>query len=419
MVLLALLFIFGYAAIALEHPLKTNKSAIALIMATLSWVVIGVTSHSLTETESALMHHLSASAEILFFLLGAMTIVEVIDAHNGFDVITRYIKTKNITTLFWLIGIFTFFLSAILDNLTTTIVFISLLRKLVKNKQNLLLFSAVIVIAANAGGAWSVIGDVTTTMLWIKGKISPLNIIVKTFFPALICYIIPSFWLSKSLMKETIEVTSPTEKPNWRSNFILSLGFGLLLFIPVFKYLTHLPPYLGMLGCLGLLWVVSEWIHLRKPENERSKYSAASALTKIDTPSMLFFLGILLTIGALEHVHILEITSNWLSQILPNTNATIISLGLLSAIVDNVPLVAGAIAMYNPIEFPLDHEIWEFLALSAGTGGSILIIGSAAGVAAMGMMQINFMWYLKKVAFPAFIGFIVGCFTYIFWDMLF
>ncbi len=412
--LIILLFVFGYTAIAFEHPLKINKTGSALIMGILIWTVyrLGVPS---IDVAGELAHHLSGIAEILFFLMGAMTIVEVVDAHDGFNIITNKIHTRSKIRLLWIMAFITFFLSAILDNLTTTIVMISLARKLVKEEDQRLFFAGMTVIAANAGGAWSPIGDVTTTMLWIGGQISTFNIMKVLFLPSLVCVIVPLVFVTlfekKSLQGDVhFQKNIPLTLEN---KLIFLLGIGGLVFVPVFKQLTHLPPYVGMMLALGLVWVAADIIHRKKKSEDKNRYSAANALMKIDMPSLLFFLGILLAVSGLDSLNVLKSLSEWMDSTIGNKDVIILSIGLLSAIVDNVPLVAASMGMYDLSTFPTDHKIWEFIAFCAGTGGSILIIGSAAGVAAMGMEKINFIWYLKKMGFIAFLGYIVGALVYL------
>jgi Na+/H+ antiporter NhaD/arsenite permease-like protein len=364
-----------------------------------------------------LYEHLGQISGILFFLLGAMTIVELIDAHDGFDVITSKIKTKDKRKLLWVVSIVTFFLSAVLDNLTTTIVMVSLLRKLIKDKETRMFFVGMVVIAANAGGAWTPIGDVTTTMLWIGGQITTVNIMIKLILPSLVCLIVPMIFLSfrikgKIEAPEVIENMERDKTSNFEQKLILGLGIGALIFVPVFKTITHLPPFLGMLFGLGILWVVTEIIHKNKNDADKDVYSVVHALRKADVPSVLFFLGILIAISALESTHQLADLAAYMDKTIGNLDIIVISIGLLSAIVDNVPLVAATMGMYDLKTFPTDHYFWEFIAYCAGTGGSCLIIGSAAGVAAMGMEKIDFLWYMKKISLLALLGYFAGAFFY-------
>lgn len=409
------IFIIGYLAIAFEHPIKINKTASALITGVLCWTVyIVFTSHEADKIVEELSHHLGAVAEILFFLLGAMTIVELVDAHHGFKVITDRITTRNSRTLLWVLSIITFFLSAILDNLTTAIVMVSLLRKLIKEEEQRKFYAGMVIIAANAGGAWSPLGDVTTTMLWIGGQISALNIMIQLIIPSLVCLLVPllflSFRMKGNILGEQSEMEGDTHE---KSKLMLFVGIGGLVFVPIFKTLTHLPPYMGMLLALGVVWIVSEIINSGKDEEEKHPYSPAHALSKIDVSSVLFFLGILVAIGALEATHLLRDLATWMSDTIGNLDIIVIAIGLASAIIDNVPLVAATMGMYDLNTFPTDSKIWTFLAYCAGTGGSVLIIGSAAGVAVMGMEKIDFVWYIKRISFLALIGYFAGVVAYL------
>ena len=407
------IFILGYLAIAFEHPLKINKTASALLTGVLVWTVYAIS----TGDASELGHHLASTSEILFFLLGAMTLVELVDAHQGFYFVSRLIKTDKVIKLLWIVGLITFFMSAILDNLTTAIVMVTLLRKLISNKETRKYFVGIVVIAANAGGAWSPIGDVTTTMLWIGGQISATGIMQGLFLPALVSLFVPLFIASYVLKKESIgqpvalEALSSAEERDGK--IMLFAGAGSLIGVPIFKTLTHLPPYMGILLALGLVWILSELLHSEKDEEAKKHLSVGYALTKIDTSSILFFLGILLAIGGLESFGYLHALSDQLAQTLGNQNLIVTIIGLASAVVDNVPLVAATMGMYSLTDFPMDHVMWEYLAFCAGTGGSILIIGSAAGVAVMGMEKIEFGWYLKKIGFLALLGYFAGAGLYL------
>jgi len=416
--LICLIFVTGYIAIAFEHLIKVNKAAIALITGVLCWTVYILFSPDKNSVTVELTHHLGDVSGILFFLLGAMTIVELIDAHDGFDVITKRIKQTEIRKLLWIIAFITFFLSAILDNLTTTIVIISLLRKLIRNHKTRLFFAGIVVIAANAGGAWSPIGDVTTTMLWIGGQITTFNIITKLILPSLVCIIIPLAYLSLKLKgrieRPLLDIKPTNDKLRAKHQLIVFIsGVLILLFVPVFKTVTHLPPYMGILIGLGILWIITEIIHGKKDEQDKHVLSVVHALRKIDTPSILFFLGILISIGALQSIGLLNQLAQWMTTTLGSDNVIVISIGLLSSIVDNVPLVAAAQGMFSLTQYPTDHYFWEFLAYCTGTGGSVLIIGSAAGIAAMGMEKIGFFWYIKKISLLALLGYFAGALTYI------
>ena len=412
--MILLIFIVGYLAIAFEHQIKLNKAASALITAVLCWTVYvfsGVDHHVASEK---LLEHMGEISGILFFLLGAMTIVELIDAHDGFDLISSNIKTKNKRKLLWIISGIAFFLSAVLDNLTTTIVLVSLMSKLIKDDREKLYFAAMIVIAANAGGAWSPIGDVTTTMLWIGGQINATSVMKQVFLPGIISVLIPLFGIGFQL-KGTIDVDNKIEDIGSKKhkNLVLAFGMGALLFVPAFKTLTGLPPFMGMLFSLGMMWVFSEIINSKKDTANRDDLSINHALRKIDTPSILFFLGILVSVAALQSAGILTGLANNLTNFIGNTKVIVMALGVLSAIIDNVPLVAATQGMYTLTEYATDNPFWLFIAYCTGTGGSILIIGSAAGVAAMGLTKIEFFWYLKKISFWALLGYLLGALVFL------
>jgi Na+/H+ antiporter NhaD/arsenite permease-like protein len=411
-------FAAGYLAIVFEHVLKVNKAAIAILTGVFCWTIYIVLSPDHHHVTTQLMERVGDFSGILFFLMGAMTIVELIDLHNGFDVITNRIGVKSKRQLLWITGLLTFFMSAVLDNLTTTIVMISLLMKFPLDKENRLLFIGIVVIAANAGGAWTPIGDVTTTMLWIDGRITSGSIIAKLLIPSLVCAVVP-LTIANFMIRGKLEyriqngVNHIDRKAKRDRNIVLLFGVTALLFVPVFKTLTHLPPFMGMLLALGSLWALTEILHARKDDLDKHAFSAAKALTNIDMPSVLFFLGILVSISALEASGILESLSHWLDKTIGNVTIIDLSIGLLSAIVDNVPLVAGAMGIYSLEQFPTDHHFWSFLSYCAGTGGSALIIGSAAGVAAMGIANINFMWYFRRITPLAVAGYFSGAIVYL------
>ena len=425
LVAIIIVFILGYLCIALENFLRINKAAIALVTGVLCWTLYIISSNEKDMVSSELIEHLGNLSQILFFLLGAMTIVELIDAHDGFEIITRRITTKSKRKLIWIVCLIAFFLSAVLDNLTTTIVMISLVRKLMTNREDRLIFSGAIIIAANAGGAWSPIGDVTTTMLWIGGQITALNIIVKLILPSLACLLVPVLILQFMLKGEVQPNVETNGNPGSETltdrhkSIVFWTGVGVLLMVPVFKTLTHLPPFMGILLGLGVLWVIVELLHSEKDEEDRKHYTVAYALRKIDASSILFFLGILLAISVLESTHQLEYLATWMDTTLKDQNIIVMTIGLLSAVVDNVPLVAATMGMYSLEQYPPDNYMWEFLAYCTGTGGSVLIIGSAAGVAAMGIEKIDFMWYLKRISWLALIGYFAGAFVYILQHQLF
>ncbi len=413
--LILLVFVLGYAAIAFEHPLKINKAATALVTGVLCWTIFILFSPDKDPVAAELTAHLGAISGILFFLLGAMTIVELIDAHDGFAVITSRISTTSKRKLLWIVCLLTFFLSAILDNLTTAIVMASMIRKLLDEKQDRLMFVGMVVIAANAGGAWSPIGDVTTTMLWIGGQITSQNIVTKLIGPSLVCLLIPLLIVSV-VTKGT--APRPTTRQSLKTslaerNLVFFCGVAVLVFVPVFKAVTHLPPYMGILLGLGVLWIVVELVHHQKDEESRTELSVARALRRIDVPSILFFLGILISISALESTHLLERFARSMDAHVGNQSIIVLFIGILSAIVDNVPLVAASMAMYDLALYPPDSYLWEFIAYSAGTGGSMLIIGTAAGVAVMGIEKMDFFWYLKKIGWLAALGFLGGAGAYI------
>ena len=411
------IFVLGYVAIAFENSIKINKSAIALITGALCWTAYILLSANKELVSDELQQHLGSLSGILFFLLGAMTIVELIDAHDGFDIITSAIHQIDQRKLLWVVGLITFFLSSILDNLTTTIVMVSLLGKLIRNDKDRLFFAGIVVIAANAGGAWTPIGDVTTTMLWMGGQITTLNIMAKLFIPSVLSMIIPLIFLSFIIKgraeRPNVKVDKNQTLPRNHKTIVFLSGVSVLVLVPVFKTATHLPPYMGMLLGLGILWVITEIMHGKKNEDEKYALSVVQALRKIDTASILFFLGILVSIAALQSAGILTSIASWMTTTIQNENIIVVSIGLLSSIVDNVPLVAATQGMYSLAQYPTDHYFWEFLAYCAGTGGSILIIGSAAGVAAMGMEKINFFWYLKKISLLALLGYFAGVFAYV------
>jgi Na+/H+ antiporter NhaD/arsenite permease-like protein len=411
------IFVLVYAAIALEHPFRINKSASALFGAGLLWAVYAISvgdhgrvGHELNET-------LAAVAQIAFFLMGAMAIVEVIDAHDGFAFLTSRIRTRSLTGLLWLVSWVTFFLSAILDNLTTAIVMVTLMRKLLHHGDDRLLFVSVIVIAANAGGAWSPMGDVTTTMLWIGGQVSALGII-KALFPAsVINLLVPLIVVTAGLRGRPFQprdaaVASSDVSP-FERNLVFALGLGLLVAVPAFKQMTHLPPFMGILFGLGILWLAGEIVHRNKTPEAQYKLTLTYALSRIDLSSLLFFVGILLAVATLEHARILQALAGWFDRTVGRQDVILLLLGLSSAIVDNVPLVAASMGMYPLSQFPADSFLWAFLAYCAGTGGSILIIGSAAGVAAMGIEKIEFIWYMRRIAWLAMLGYFAGAAVYV------
>lgn len=439
-ILMVIVFVLGYAAIALEHPLKINKTASALILGVLVWTIYilgGEQIFDFTQNRDAfdlflrsnsgadfydfishnqLLEHLGEISEILFFLMGAMTIVEMVDQHDGFKIITDKITTSDKKKLLWIISFITFFLSAVLDNLTTSIVMVALLRKLIHDRHERWFFAGMVVLAANAGGAWSPIGDVTTIMLWLGGQVTTVNIIIKTFIPSLLAMIIPLLFISISMKGEVVKPKTKEhdfiKATDFESKLLFFMGVGALLFVPVFKTITHLPPYLGMLFGLGVIWVLTEILHRNKPVKEKHTFSVSGVLSKIDTPSILFFLGILIAVSGLQSVGILKMLATFLDETIGNFYLVNVVIGALSAVVDNVPLVAGAMGMYDFSTYPPDHAFWEFLAYCAGVGGSMLIIGSAAGVAVMGMEKIDFIWYVKNISLWAILGYLSGALAF-------
>ena len=428
--LIALVFVAGYLAIALEHPLHINKAASALVTGVLVWVLLMLGREGLMPDAHAgpegvvhhLMEHLGDIAGILFFLMGAMTVVELIDVHEGFRVITDRITGTSKVSLLWMLSIIAFFLSAALDNMTTAIVMSALLRKLIRDRNDLWTFAGMVIIAANAGGAWSPIGDVTTIMLWIGGQVTAANIVLKLIAPSLVCLLLPLIWFSftfrGTIQRPEEEVRSRkgrTGVPAGTQRLVLGLGLAALLGVPVFKTYTHLPPYMGILLGLGILWVVTERLHRHADDAVQDHLSVNAVLRRIDVPSVLFFLGILTAVAGLQVAGHLTDMAQVLDRSLGDMYLVNTVIGALSSVVDNVPLVAAAMGMYPMTQFPVDHPFWELLAFCAGTGGSLLIIGSAAGVATMGILGIDFLWYLKRMAFPAALGYLGGILT--FWLM--
>jgi NhaD family Na+/H+ antiporter len=415
---LVIVFVLAYAAIALEHPLKVNKSASALVGAGLLWTIYALATGDPHAVSEQLGESLMGTAQIVFFLMGAMTIVEVVDAHNGFEVITSRIKTTKLSTLMWMVGFVTFFLSAILDNLTTTIVMVSLMKKLLNQRSDRLFFAGIIVIAANAGGAWTPIGDVTTTMLWIGGQVTSLAIMKGVFLPSIINLLVPLTVTAFLLRGRAVEGVASEQSDQLRATsfektLMFFMGLGILVLVPVFKTVTHLPPFMGILFGLGLLWLVGDLIHKDKEDDAKEHFTLVHALTKIDMGSIVFFIGILLAVASLEHSHILTSVAQWLDQSVGRQDIIVTLIGLVSAVVDNVPLVAASMGMYSLTQYPPDSFLWEYMAYCAGTGGSILIIGSAAGVAAMGLEKIDFIWYVKKISWLAALGYFAGAAFYV------
>ncbi len=415
-----LVFTIGYLAIIFEHSIKINKTASALLMAVLTWMFLFIIKGAaLPGSISLLGEHLGDVSQIIFFLLGAMTLVELIDSHKGFKIITDVIQTGSKRKLLWILGLVAFFMSAILDNLTTTIVMISLLRKLVPDKNDRLTLGAMIVIAANAGGAWTPIGDVTTTMLWINGNITTLAVIKSLFLPSLLSFALALVifgWNLKGNYKQIV-AKAHKEEPEPGARVIFWCGLGALIFVPIFKGLTGLPPFMGILISLGALWVITDLMHHK--HERRQHLLIPHILTRIDTSGILFFFGILLCIGSLDAIGLLRDLAEFLDRTVGNLALISTIIGLLSAIVDNVPLVAAGMGMYSLQTYPVDSPLWLMLAYCAGTGGSILIIGSAAGVAFMGMEKVNFIWYVKRVSLIALISYLFGMGVYLLQEAIF
>lgn len=464
--LMVIVFVIGYAAIALEHNIKVNKTASALFLGVILWVMLMLDAGSILTadyggrfsaflqahpdvsslpkwdqyvhyiSENQILGFLGEISEILFFLMGAMTIVEIVDQHGGFKIITNRIRTRNKVKLLWIISIITFFMSAALDNLTTSIVMVALLRKLIERRHDRWLYASVVIIAANAGGAWSPIGDVTTIMLWINGNITAASIIYTLLIPSVVSLIVPLIVLS-FMLKGNFAIPQHSEVSNVNSvkiatrrerHLIFIIGVGALLFTPIFKVVTHLPPFLGMLLGLSVLWIFTELMYHRKHDiDEKEKKTVARVLKNVDVPTILFFLGILSAVDALQSAGHLSLVSQWLDETFANAYIPNVLIGILSAIVDNVPLVAGAMGMHAVVSpemlataanadvlanYVVDGKFWDLLAFCAGTGGSILIIGSAAGVAVMGLEKIEFVWYMKRISLLALLGYLSGVLTY-------
>ncbi len=439
-----ILFVIGYLCIALEHPLKVNKAAFALFLGVTMWVLYVIAGEGIFDitgygagfeefklehpdsvhpfidflTTHELIHHLGDIAEILFYLMGAMTVVELIDTYQGFSIITDHIKTTNKVKLLWILSFITFFFSAILDNLTTAIVMVTLLRKLIPDKHDRWFFGGMVILAANSGGAWSPIGDVTTIMLWVAGKVSTGAVMTHALIPSLVSMIIPLIIVSFVERGEIDASQRPKEDkslkvPAWQRNLIFFMGVAALVFVPVFKILTHLKPYMGIMLGLSILWITTEILH-KTSQDENRRYTISGVLTRIDLPTILFFLGILLAVAGLQSAGHLSMLAVGMDSLFHGNYYLVDTvIGMLSSIVDNVPLVAGVMGMY---EFPMDHTLWVYLSYCAGTGGSLLIIGSAAGVAVMGMEKIDFVWYLKKITPYALLGYLAGAGVYVLMD---
>jgi Na+/H+ antiporter NhaD/arsenite permease-like protein len=432
--IILIVFVVGYLAITLEHNLKIDKLIPALAMMAILWAVIALTHMDVFEVDTALrklvpthleeilLHHLGKTAEILVFLLGAMTIVEIIDYFDGFATIKGFIRVKKKSSLLWLFSVLAFVLSAIIDNLTATIVLITILQKVIRDKETRMWFAGMVIIAANAGGAWSPIGDVTTTMLWIANKVSALQLVEHVLLPSIVCMVIPTLIATRFKAFQGFLEVDPSEGEAPKSKYgatMLYLGLGAIIFVPFFKTITHLPPYVGMMLSLAVVATFAEiYSNAKFSLSDVDGASEAAghhspvhhSLSKIELPSILFFLGILLAVAALESLGMLFHFAEGLNGAIPNSDIVVLLLGAGSAVIDNVPLVAASIGMFSE---GMDHPLWHFIAYSAGTGGSMLIIGSAAGVVAMGMEKIDFFWYFKNIAWLALIGFLSGGITFI------
>ena len=404
-----LVFIIGYFFITIEHVTKINKATIALLMGVVCWVL--QFSHTATpcpDNMACLGEHLSSISQVVFFLLGALTIVEIINVHKGFKIISDCVQISSKRWLLWVIGFITFFLSAVLDNLTTTIVMVTLMQKIILDNRDRLLIGGGVVIAANAGGAWTPIGDVTTTMLWVGGELSTSTIMKELFIPSMVCMIV-SFIFLTPMLKGSLDVKEmhlEDEKVEPMGEFLFFLGIGVLVFVPIFKYLTGLPPFMGMLLGLGVMWLVTDVLH--REYHDRKHLRVPQILPKVDLSGVIFFLGILLAINALESAHILADLAVWLDRNIGNTTLIATFIGIASAVIDNIPLVAATMGMYDLSAYPMDDRFWQLIAYCAGTGGSILIIGSAAGIVYMGLEKVDFFWYVKRISLPALIGYLAG-----------
>lgn len=442
-------FVLGYLAITIEHSLKIDKLVPALMMMAIAWAAVAFGldgfdtwfdshdaklmpiegmghEHRLHLLEGTLLHHFGKTCEILIFLVGAMTIVEIIDHFNGFATIKSFIRTKKKATLLWIVCILAFVLSAIIDNLTATIVLITILRKMISDNKLRIWYAGMIIIAANAGGAWSPIGDVTTTMLWMGDKVSTVKLIEYLILPSFVCMVLPTIIASfMPVFRGEFERPEEEEGGSSKGPLMLYLGLGLIVFVPIFKTVTHLPPYVGMMLSLSIVALIAEIISAREfsltdVNHEQAHHSSPTfgALSKIEMPSILFFLGILMTVAALESLGLIFTFGQDVQSAMPN-DVFIMLLGGGSAVIDNVPLVAASMGMFDVTQFGTDDHIWHFIAYAAGTGGSMLIIGSAAGVVAMGMEKISFFWYLKNIAWLALIGYLAGAGVYLLEGMLF
>ncbi|PWU13724.1 MAG: sodium:proton antiporter [Chlamydiae bacterium] len=408
--LIVVVFALGYLAIILEYYIRVNKTAVALLIGAICWTIY--MSYKNSSNLYDLSHHVSEISQIIFFLIGAMTLVELIDSHRGFKIITDRLKTRSKRKMLWVSSFASFFLSAVLDNLTTTILIVSLLRKLIPDRKERFLMVCIVVVAANAGGAWTPIGDVTTTMLWINGQLSSFAVIKALIIPSVISLLIPLIWYSLRLKgRFTSADLQKVEPAEPGAKVVFCLGIGGLIFVPIFKGLTGLPPFMGVILALALLWIVTDLMHY--PHEERKHLRVPHVLTRVDTSGVLFFLGILLSVAALQSAGMLKIVAEWLNKTIDNPTLIATLLGIFSAVIDNVPLVAATMGMYPLEVFPIDSSFWHMIAYAAGTGGSILIIGSSAGVAIMGIEKIDFLSYAKKMSVPVGVGYLAGMASYV------
>lgn len=409
--LIILVFIAGYLVITLEHKTGVNKAATALLVAVVCWTLNFM--RAFPHDEAVMLHmngHLADIAQIMVFLLGAMTIVELVDSHKGFNIITDFIRTDSKRVLLWLVSFATFFISSVLDNLTTSIIMVTLLRRFLDDQKERMIFAGMIVIAANAGGAWTPIGDVTTTMLWIGGRVTSGKIMTQLLLPSLVSMVVPLAVLSFSVKGGLPGTTRKSENNPmaYGAKRIFSMGVGALVLVPVLRAATGLPPYLGIMLGLSLMWILTDLIH-----QERHFLRVPHILTRVDISSVLFFLGILLAVAALQAAGILGSLTLWMDRYIGSKEIIVSAMGVVSAIIDNVPLTAALMGMYDLSRYPVDSKLWEMAAYCVGTGGSMLIIGSASGVVVMGMEKIKFGWYLKRISFPALAGYLAGIFTFL------
>ncbi len=411
--LMVLTFLVGYVFITIESITEINKAGVALIMAIICWSLQFASQNTaITENLAAFNHHLADISGIFFFILGALAVVEIMSQHRGFEIITGFLNVRSKKKMLWIVTILSFLLSSALDNLTTTVVMVTILRKLINKGNDRLIIAGAVVVAANAGGAWTPIGDVTTTMLWIGGQVSSLGVIKSLLIPSLVCSFVASWLISFNLTGDfDLDVKGKEDKKiEPFGHIIFFLGIGLVIFIPIFKMLTGLPPFMGVLFALSVLWLITDVVH--GDHHDRQHLRMPYVFTRIDITGVFFFMGILLCINALYTAGLLSSLAQWFDRSVGNISAIALFVGLASAVVDNVPLVAATMGMYDLSIYPTDHTLWHMIAYSAGTGGSILIVGSAAGVILMGMEKVNFFWYARKIGVPALAGFIAGFVIY-------